>query len=84
VSNTVITGLVPVIPLRDALCPPKRDGRVKPGHDKARGLGMTPNLSHSGRLPAATAESHINRLNPRVARTAAGAASCPCQPTTLS
>src|ERR1035437_7755719 len=31
---TVITGLVPVIPLRDALCPPKRDGRDKPGHDK--------------------------------------------------
>jgi hypothetical protein len=29
----VITGLVPVIPLRLARCIPKRDGRVKPGHD---------------------------------------------------
>ena len=26
----------PVIPLRRALCLPKRDGRVKPGHDVAR------------------------------------------------
>jgi len=31
---------VPGIPLRDALCPPKRDGRIKSGHDdgKARPL----------------------------------------------
>jgi hypothetical protein len=26
-------GLVPAIPLREALCPPKRDARVKPAHD---------------------------------------------------
>jgi lytic murein transglycosylase len=32
----VITGLVPVIPLRDAQCPPKRDGRDKPGHDRRK------------------------------------------------
>ncbi len=29
----VITGLVPVIPMRLALSDPKRDGRNKPGHD---------------------------------------------------
>jgi hypothetical protein len=29
----VITGLVPVISLRDALCPPKRDARHEAGHD---------------------------------------------------
>jgi hypothetical protein len=27
-------GLVPGISLREALCPSKRDGRDKPGHDK--------------------------------------------------
>jgi hypothetical protein len=27
-------GLVPGISLREALCPPKRDGRDKPGHDE--------------------------------------------------
>jgi hypothetical protein len=32
----VITGLVPVISLRDALCPPKRDARHKAGHDVER------------------------------------------------
>jgi hypothetical protein len=31
--SLVITGLVPVIPLRWAQYVPKRDGRVKPGHD---------------------------------------------------
>jgi hypothetical protein len=35
ISFSVITGLVPVIPLRDAMCPPDRDGRDKPGHDKS-------------------------------------------------
>jgi hypothetical protein len=29
-----MAGLVPAISLRDALCPPKRDARVKPAHDK--------------------------------------------------
>jgi hypothetical protein len=29
----VITGLVPVIPLRRAMRVPKQDARVKPGHD---------------------------------------------------
>jgi hypothetical protein len=33
-TASVITGLVPVIPLRWAQRVPKRDGRVKPGHDK--------------------------------------------------
>jgi hypothetical protein len=34
-SPTVITGLVPVIPLILATpCVPKRDGRAKPGHDE--------------------------------------------------
>ncbi len=28
-----MAGLVPAISLRDALCPPKRDARVKPAHD---------------------------------------------------
>jgi hypothetical protein len=31
--STVMAGLVPAIPLRDALCPPKRDHRDKPGDD---------------------------------------------------
>ena len=31
--EVVITGLVPVIPLRDATYPPKRDGRDEPCHD---------------------------------------------------
>jgi hypothetical protein len=30
---------VPAISLRDALCPPKRDARVKPGHDGGDGGG---------------------------------------------
>ena len=29
----VIAGLGPAIPIRDALCQPKRDGRNKSGHD---------------------------------------------------
>jgi hypothetical protein len=32
----VVTGLVPVTPLKLALRSPKRDGRGKPGHDKLR------------------------------------------------
>ena len=32
--------LDPRIPLRDALCPPKRDGRDKPGHDKVKGAPL--------------------------------------------
>jgi hypothetical protein len=39
-SITVITGpreaRVPVIPIRRTWCLPKRDGRVKPGHDNHR------------------------------------------------
>jgi hypothetical protein len=31
--ESVMAGLVPAIPLRDALCPPKRDARHKAGHD---------------------------------------------------
>ncbi len=31
--SAVIAGLVPAIPLRDALCPSKRDARHKAGHD---------------------------------------------------
>jgi hypothetical protein len=31
--STVITGLVPVIPTREALGSSNRDGRDKPGHD---------------------------------------------------
>ena len=31
--HPVVTELVPVTPLRKALCRPKRDGRDKPGHD---------------------------------------------------
>ena len=34
--TAVMRGLVPRIPLRDTLYPPKRDGRDKPGHDAAR------------------------------------------------
>src|SRR5665647_131416 len=34
-SIPVVTGLGPVTSLRDAPCPPKRDGRDKPGHDEA-------------------------------------------------
>ena len=33
-SDAVMAGLDPAIPLRDALCPTKRDHRVKPGDDK--------------------------------------------------
>jgi hypothetical protein len=40
----VITGLVPVIPLRLAMsCVPKRDGRDKPGHDQ----GVLPQLARN-------------------------------------
>jgi hypothetical protein len=35
-SQLVITGLVPVIPLRQAQRVPKRDGRDEPGHNKIR------------------------------------------------
>jgi len=31
-ATTVMAGLVPAIPIREAL-PPKRDARYKPGHD---------------------------------------------------
>jgi hypothetical protein len=34
-SPTVIAGLVPAIPISQAWCPPKRDGRDKPGHDRS-------------------------------------------------
>src|ERR1041384_1646784 len=37
----VMPGLVPGIPPRDALWPPKRDGREKPGHDGGKCLGWT-------------------------------------------
>jgi hypothetical protein len=30
---SVMAGLVPAIPMRDAQCPPKRDARDKRGHD---------------------------------------------------
>jgi len=33
-ENIVINALGPAIPLRNAQCPPKRDGRNKPGHDR--------------------------------------------------
>jgi hypothetical protein len=32
-TTTVIAGLDPAIPLREALCLHNRDRRVKPGHD---------------------------------------------------
>src|SRR5262249_58825254 len=38
-SPSVIAGLVPAISLRGAVCPPKRDARVKPAHDEGRGSG---------------------------------------------
>jgi hypothetical protein len=34
--SVVIAGLVPAIPLRDALCPHKRDPRDKPAGDEER------------------------------------------------
>jgi hypothetical protein len=34
--SSVVTGLVPVTPLRRAQCLPDRDGRDKPGHDVER------------------------------------------------
>ena len=34
-------GLVPVIPIGEALCHLNRDGRDKPGHDNAIGKGLT-------------------------------------------
>jgi hypothetical protein len=34
-SLRVIAGLVPAIPIAETLCPPKRDGRDKRGHDGA-------------------------------------------------
>ena len=33
-TDALIAGLDPAISLGDALCPPKRDGRDKPGHDE--------------------------------------------------
>src|SRR5579885_3745023 len=33
-----MAGLVPAIPIREALCPPKRDRRDKPGDDKLRAM----------------------------------------------
>ena len=32
--DVVVTGLVPVTPFGKAWCPPERDGRDKPGHDR--------------------------------------------------
>jgi phenylalanyl-tRNA synthetase alpha chain len=32
-----MAGLVPALPIRQALCPPKRDARVKPAHDAESG-----------------------------------------------
>ena len=32
-ATIVMAGLVPAIPLREALCQPKRDARHKAGHD---------------------------------------------------
>jgi hypothetical protein len=31
--SAVIAELGPAIPIREAMCPPKRDGRDTPGHD---------------------------------------------------
>src|ERR1035437_283557 len=47
----VIAGLVPAIPLRMALCVPKRDGRDEPGHDRkntalAKGLSSVRRALH--------------------------------------
>src|ERR1019366_5942525 len=61
---TVITGLVPVIPLRDALCPPKRDGRDKPGHDKLeieRRSCVENSNAHLHRAPTAAAPGRSNK-----------------------
>jgi hypothetical protein len=38
IFSTVITGLVPVIPIREAPRFSHRDGRDKPGHDVRCGL----------------------------------------------
>src|ERR1700739_3983333 len=40
-------GLVPGIPLSEARCPPKRDGRDKPGHDANHQQAFTVNLAMS-------------------------------------
>jgi hypothetical protein len=47
----VVTGLVPVTPLRQARCPLKRDGRVKPGHDNVEIGREIKNLCSNGRKP---------------------------------
>src|ERR1017187_9214797 len=38
----VVTGLVPVTPLRLPQCLPKRDGRDKPGHDRRNAAPSLP------------------------------------------
>jgi hypothetical protein len=45
----VITGLVPVIPIRMARRYSKRDGRDKPGHDGVEREGVIPGERSEGR-----------------------------------
>jgi O-acetyl-ADP-ribose deacetylase (regulator of RNase III) len=44
-------GLDPRIPIRDALCPHNRDGRVKPGHDET--------MSHTPLVTVEAGDAHI-------------------------
>ena len=52
VTHSVMPGLGPGIPLREAHCPPKRDGRDKPGHDVER---LDPHAKRGVIHPTATA-----------------------------
>jgi phenylalanyl-tRNA synthetase alpha chain len=61
-----MAGLVPAIPIRQALCPPKRDARVNPAHDAENGARMSdiPALEQSllAGIAAATDESALEAL----------------------
>jgi hypothetical protein len=50
-SSVVITGLVPVIPIRTARRISKRDGRDKPGHDVVEPESVIPGPRSGARDP---------------------------------
>ena len=63
-----MAGLVPVIPIIDAQCPPDRDRRDKPGDDEPAATRFAPHRNHDF-LAAGTGTPAILTLNePRLVR----------------
>ena len=55
-----MAGLVPAIPIRDAMCPPKRDARVKPAHDGANSMNaLDIHMTVNGEVVAETVEPRM-------------------------